>query len=82
MPRFGGPGKKKKRCIKRTCNGSQPGEVLSNITNTSSVKRPHSKAQPKTSSVKSPHSKYTTEEIIKVSVIGILDEAIAYIELF
>lgn len=39
MPRFGGPGKKKKRCIQRKCTGSSGG-VLSDITNSSQVKRP------------------------------------------
>ena len=65
MPRFGGPGKKKKRCIERACKGSQTEEVLvlSDATNASCVKSsPVSESQNKVHVMQ----QYTAEEIIKV----------------
>lgn len=69
MPRFGGPGKKKKRCINRACKGikeelrpapaAKKATQLSDITNTQSQL-----SQPKNQTV----SHYTAEEIMKVLV--------------
>lgn len=59
MPRFGGPGKKRKRCINRACKGVQQ-DVQPKDTPLSDVSNTQSKP------VNQTVSRYTTEEVMKV----------------
>ena len=68
MPKFGGPGKKKKRCIERACK-QHASAVLSHTSNTVTSVQSQSQSESVKLNVDTLH-RYTTEEIIKVHIVG------------